>query len=235
MRETRVNSGRKDLHCPKPLVSAATENGSGPEDIGGDYYDAFETAEGLVCYAIADVSGKGVSAAQLMATLRASLRSHLLKDRDPVPALVAALNNLLFEASSANRYATLFLMLYEPGTGHLTYVNAGHNPPLLVHDGQVTRLECGGPVVGLLKSTQYEQGIVPLARGDRIVAFTDGVTEAVNPGGEEWGEERLERLVLRQLGETASDTVDIVVRDLAAFRSGTAQRDDITILVLQRR
>lgn len=203
------------------------------ERVGGDYYDAFVTKEGMNCYVVADVSGKGISAALLMATLRASLRSLLLHERYTAPVVLKYVNNLLYDASSASRYATLMLMMYEPGSNSLTYVNAGHNPPLLLHENEVIKLDCGGPVLGLLKDMEYEQGIVPFVEGDLIVAYTDGVTEALNVEGMEWGEERLVSLVIKH-DATATATVRKVVDSLDSFTAGALQHDDLTLLVMRR-
>ncbi|ADW70616.1 PP2C family protein-serine/threonine phosphatase [Granulicella tundricola] len=205
------------------------------ERIGGDYYDLFLAPKGALCIVIADVSGKGLSAALLMASLRASLHSTMLQpDMDAVTA-VQRLNTLLYQSSSASRYATLFFAIYDPHESTLTYVNAGHNPPILQRaDRSLVRLECGGSVVGLLSGLTYEHEIIDWRRGDRLIAWTDGVTEACNIRGEEWGEAGLESCLLKQRDLTAQASVRDVLTALKSFTAGAAQNDDITLLVLNR-
>jgi phosphoserine phosphatase RsbU/P len=205
------------------------------EEVGGDYYDLFVTDAGLLCWIVADVSGKGVSSALLMATLRASLRSLMIDHRQAAATEVMEhLNRLLYDASSASRYATLFFLVYDPVARTLTYVNAGHNPPLLLRNGQVTKLECGGPVLGLLQNATYDQETLPFEVGDTITAYTDGITEAINPRGIEWGEQRLVDTILEQERPTPAASVQGILSTLQTFTAGTAPVDDMTLLVLRR-
>jgi sigma-B regulation protein RsbU (phosphoserine phosphatase) len=149
-------------------------------------------------------------------------------------AVVQHLNRLLYDASSASRYATFFFLVYDPVLCTLTYVNAGHNPPLLLRDNQVTKLECGGPVLGLLQDSTYEQETLPFQVCDTLTAYTDGITEAVNPRGLEWGEQGLVDTILQQDCPTAVSSVHGILTTLQAFTSGTPQGDDMTLLVLRR-
>ena len=214
------------------IDSAATYKSA--DEVGGDYYDLFITWKGLLCCVVADVSGKGIASALLMATLRASLRSLMINHReDPVTAVIEDLNRLLYEASSASRYATLVFFVYDPSAQTLTYVNAGHNPPLLLN-GQVTRLECGGPVLGLLPDATYEEQTLPFNPGDTLTIYTDGITEAINPRGAEWEEQGLLAAVLNQNSPSAAAAVQDILFSLDAFASGTPQVDDMTLLVLRR-
>ena len=162
-------------------------------EVGGDYYDFLELPGGRLGIAIGDVSGKGVGAALMMASLEASLRALAPVVQDPAD-LMGRVNSLVCQASAPNRYATLFYAEYDPAMRRLTYVNAGHNPPLVLRNGggacQVLRLETGGPVIGLLPQA-YQCGVFSLEAGDLIVLFTDGVSESMNARDEEWGEERL--------------------------------------------
>ena len=163
--------------------------------VGGDYYDFLALPQGHLGIAIGDVSGKGIAAALMMASLQASLRSEATRAPENLAAAVANINRLVYEASASNRYATFFYGQYDPVLGSFDYVNAGHNPPMLFRgadkDGTVIRLEPGGTVVGLLEDAHYEQGSVQLNPGDVLVAFTDGISEAMNLADEEWGEDRL--------------------------------------------
>src|SRR5271157_5206417 len=123
----------------------------------------------------------------MMATLQASLRSEAMRGSRDLGQMISGVNHLVFEASSSNRYATFFYAQYEPGGRTLTYVNAGHNPPLLFRrNADVVRLEVGGTVIGLLESFPFEQASVTLEPGDLFVLYTDGVSEAMNPQDEEW-------------------------------------------------
>jgi phosphoserine phosphatase RsbU/P len=213
--------------------SAATYKSA--DEVGGDYYDLFITWKGLLCCVVADVSGKGIASALLMATLRASLRSLMINHRDdPVTAVIEDLNRLLYEASSASRYATLVFFVYDPAAQTLTYVNAGHNPPLLLSDSQVTRLECGGPVLGLLPDATYEEQTLAFNLGDTLTIYTDGITEAINPRGAEWEEQGLLAAVLKQNSLSAAAAVQDILFSLHDFTSGTPQVDDMTLLVLRR-
>src|SRR4051794_7966845 len=146
-------------------------------EVGGDYYDFLELPDGTLGIAIGDVSGKGVGAALMMASLEASLRALASVVRDPAE-LMGRVNLLVCQASSASRFATLFYAEYHPETRRLSYVNAGHNPPIVIrYSGgicRVLRLETGGTVIGLLPAP-YERGEFLLETGDLVVLFTDGI------------------------------------------------------------
>jgi sigma-B regulation protein RsbU (phosphoserine phosphatase) len=204
--------------------------------VGGDYYDFLALPQGHLGVAIGDVSGKGIAAALMMASLQASLRGEATRAPENLAAAVANVNRLVYEASAENRYATFFYGQYDPVTREFNYVNAGHNPPMLFHcaNGQwlVTRLEAGGTVVGLLESYPYEQGSVAVAPGDLLVAFTDGISEAMNQADEEWGEEQLIACVERCRGMNAKEVVQRVFQEADAFVSGAKQHDDMTLVVL---
>ncbi len=204
--------------------------------VGGDYYDFLALPGGQLGIAIGDVSGKGIAAALMMASLQASLRGEATRAPDNLASLIANVNRLVYEASSSNRYATFFYGQYNPATRLLTYVNAGHNPPMLFHrngaDWQVTRLETGGTVVGLLESFPYEQAVVSILAGDILVAFTDGISEAMNNADEEWGEEQLKEAVQSCSGLTPSEIIAQMMRAADAFANGAKQHDDMTLVVL---
>lgn len=205
------------------------------EQIGGDYFDLLPVGEGLLCGVIADVSGHGIAAALLMATLRASLHGLAEQAVQDLPRVMERLNRLLYSASSPSRYSTVFLMLYDAGSGDLRYVNAGHNPPLLVRrDGRVEWLTEGGTVVGLLPTAVWEEGRAGLDAGDVLVLYTDGVTEACNREGEEWGEAGLLRAVRGAPAADAEAQVAHVLEGLDGFTGGAAQDDDRTLVMLRR-
>ena len=201
--------------------------------VGGDYYDWLELPGGGLGIAIGDVSGKGVPAALLMASLQASLRSQAIAAPKDLAALMSNLNQLIFDATPSNRYATFFYAQYEPATRRLEYVNAGHNPPMLFRGNEVIRLDQGGPVVGLFRPAQYVQAGIQLRSGDVLVLYTDGVSEAMNPAEEEWEEEQLAESV-KQCGKvSAAEMLDKTMRNADAFAAGAPQHDDMTLMVIK--
>lgn len=217
--------------------------------VGGDYYDFLALPEGKLGIAIGDVSGKGISAALMMASLQASLRGQALMAPADLAKVVGNVNRLVYEASSANRYATFFYAQYDSGTRQLIYVNGGHNPPLVLRtckehaqngakaaEGQqcgctLLRLEAGGLVIGLMPEASYGQGTVVLEPGDLFVAFTDGISEAMNPTDEEWGETRMIQVLQSMNGMPAAAIIDKVIAAADAFSSGAPQHDDMTLVV----
>lgn len=216
--------------------TAATYRSAG--QIGGDYYDLFLTPSGEVCSVVADISGKGTAAALLMSALRASLHALMLQQGLTLPRLVEQLNMLLYQASAVERYATLFICTYNPAAASLTYVNAGHNPPFLVRaQGPILQLDCGGSVVGLLPQLSYESQTISLEPNDMLVAYTDGITEATNPSGQEWGEASLVATLTRCTTtepNSAQHAADTVLSTLDAFTHGASQQDDLTLTILRR-
>ena len=207
--------------------------------VGGDYYDFLELPDGKFGIAIGDVSGKGIGASLMMASLQASLRGQALHSGDDIAGLMTHVNTLVYEASTTNRYATFFYAQFDPKTLHLSYVNAGHNLPFLLRpngaDLEVISLEVGGPVVGMLPSmiAKYEQGEIQLQAGDMLVGFTDGISEAMNPAEEEWGEDSLLE-ELKQLGELNSkDILERIVAGADKFADGAKQHDDMTMIVVK--
>lgn len=203
--------------------------------VGGDYYDFLALPGGGLGIAIGDVSGKGIAAALMMATLQASLRSEATRGPENLAALMASVNRLVYEASSVNRYATFFYGQYDPQLRRLAYVNAGHNPPFLLRHGQtgVERLEAGGVVVGLLLAFNYQQAVVELRAGDTLVAYTDGVSESMNLADEEWGEDRMLASIQACDGQPASGVIEKVMKDAQSFAAGAPQHDDMTMVVLR--
>ena len=201
--------------------------------MGGDYYDFLMLPGGRVGFAIGDISGKGVPAALLMAGLQASLRAQTPQGANDLSSLMGNLNRLLHEASPANRYATFFYGQLDASTRDFTYVNAGHNAPMLFRGREILRLTTGGPVVGLLPEAPYEQATVRLEPGDVLVAFTDGVSEAMNAADEEWGEVRLIAAVQGSGGLPARELLDRIMAGADSFAAGAPQHDDMTIVVLR--
>jgi sigma-B regulation protein RsbU (phosphoserine phosphatase) len=205
--------------------------------VGGDYYDFLALPQGHLGVAIGDVSGNVIAAALMMASLQASLRGEATRAPENLAAAVGNVNRLVYEASAENRYATFFYGQYDPTTRKFDYVNAGHNPPMLFHcsTGQwiVTRLDVGGTVVGLLETFPYQQGSVSLAPGDLLIAYTDGISEAMNFADEEWGEDRMMKTVETCGGLTAQQILDRIFKDADTFVAGAKQHDDMTLVVLR--
>ncbi len=205
--------------------------------VGGDYYDFLALPDGYVGVALGDVSGKGIAAALMMATLQASVRGEAMRWSGDLSQMMSGVNRLVFEASTSNRYATFFYAEYEPGGRTLSYVNAGHNPPVLLRksaDGyQVVRLEAGGTVIGLLESFPFQQTNLTLQPGDMLILYSDGVSEAMNPADEEWGETRMIETLERCQGLSAAETIEYVMAGADNFASGAPQHDDMTLVVLR--
>jgi sigma-B regulation protein RsbU (phosphoserine phosphatase) len=204
--------------------------------VGGDYYDFLALERGGLGIAIGDISGKGIPAALLMASLQASLRGQAMDGGHDLARLMTRVNRLVHDASPDNRYATFFYGQYDPATRRLDYVNAGHNPPILLRcDGsKVIRLEEGGMVVGLMPDAAYSQASVVLRTGDVVVGFTDGISEAMNALDEEWGEERLLEALRSQGGDVvASRIVERIFERADAFVAGAPQHDDMTLVVVR--
>jgi len=205
--------------------------------VGGDYYDFLALPEGQLGIAVGDVSGKGIAAALMMASLQASLRGEATRAPENLAALVANVNRLVYEASSSNRYATFFYAQYNPMSRLLTYVNAGHNPPILFHRNggswDVNRLEAGGTVVGLLANFPYEQAALKIEPGDVLIAFTDGISEAMNHADEEWGENKLIETVSSCAALAPAEIIARIMQDADTFVSGAKQHDDMTLVVLK--
>jgi sigma-B regulation protein RsbU (phosphoserine phosphatase) len=216
--------------------------------IGGDYYDFIPFGASQLYIALGDISGKGISAALLMASLHSAVRAYqsgdcseedavnpaMLEDWTVSPGkMLALLNRHLYSSTQPEKYATLFLASYDNETRVLTYSNGGHLPPVvLCHDGSVKRLDCGGSVVGLLEGMQYREATVQLDRGDLLIAYSDGLTEPERDG-EDFGDERLIATVRRN---QILNLPDIAVRTIAAVKEwiGEAEQPDDMTLVLAR-
>ncbi|PYQ87979.1 MAG: hypothetical protein DMG03_04405 [Acidobacteria bacterium] len=204
--------------------------------VGGDYYDFILLSKTELGIAIGDVSGKGIPAALLMATLRAYVRGQIIHHQTDLTTVMGNLNKLVYESSAANRYATFFYAEFDAGSRVLNYVNAGHNPPMVFRQSagrEVLRLDRGGPVIGLMEDCRYRQGCVALEAGDVLVAYTDGVSEAMNARDEEWGEERLMNAVAAHRMAPARALIDCLMTSADAFVAGAPQHDDMTLIVVR--
>src|SRR2546426_3731908 len=207
----------------------------------GDYYDFLQLGENRIGLVLGDISGKGISAALLMAAIQSALHAQFyngysaagLSHAVPVSTadVIARLNRQLFDSTPREKYATFFYAVYDGESRKLTYTNAGHLPPFLFRADKVERLTVGGTVVGLFKGVSYEQSVIQIEPGDTILAFTDGVTEPENSYGEEFGEARLLEATRRALNLPTAVLVEEVCRSVTEWTGGPELQDDMTLMV----
>jgi serine phosphatase RsbU (regulator of sigma subunit) len=203
--------------------------------VGGDYYDYLKFDDGKFGMLVGDVAGKGMPASLLMSALQA--RVHVVfDDGDDLAGKVTRLNKATCRNCPDNRFITFFMTVADPATGELVYTNAGHNPPLLVRaSGGYEELPgAGGMILGILPMATYKESHARLLPGDMLVMFSDGVTEASNPAGDEFGERRLAELVASLHGQPASEIVEQIHLAVAAYTEGAPAADDITVVVARR-
>ncbi|HSC29405.1 MAG TPA: PP2C family protein-serine/threonine phosphatase, partial [Vicinamibacterales bacterium] len=203
--------------------------------VGGDYYDFLDLGDGRLALVLADISGKGISAALLMANLQAHLRAQYLLARDDVTRLLTRIDRFMFEATAPYHFATMFFGCYDEVARRLVYANCGHNPPLLLRaGGGVEWLTPTAPAVGLFPTWACTTGEVRIASADTLLVYTDGVTEAMDDDGECYGEERLLEVAYRVAGAPLDDVVTAIVGEVQRF-SGAVQEDDLTLVVARGR
>jgi predicted permease len=204
--------------------------------VGGDYYDFLDLEGERIGIAVADVAGKGIAAALLMSVVQASLRVISAEPKLSLSELATKMNRFLYQSSGANKYATFFYAQVEERGRRLRYVNAGHNPPYLVRGTdagvEIIELCAGGTVLGLFPEVQYDEADVDLCSGDLLVAFTDGVTEALNTDGEDFGEERLKQLLRGAVGVPAEEISSRLANRMREWIGGAEQHDDLTFVVV---
>lgn len=204
------------------------------QQVGGDCYDAIELAGGRVLLFIADVSGKGTPASLLMANVQAAVRALAQIDL-PLDDLVARINDVIYHNTSPDKFITAFFALLDPTASSLSYVNAGHNPPLLFVGTEVQQLTSGGVILGIMPSIiPYQVGTATMSTGDLLLLYTDGVSEAFNAGLEEYGEARLKALFTGDCVISAAQAVERLREDVFAFTGEARQSDDITIVALRK-
>jgi sigma-B regulation protein RsbU (phosphoserine phosphatase) len=208
-------------------------------DVGGDYCDVFNVGGGSIAVVIGDISGKGISAALLMALIHGAIQS-ISWTRSPADHELASrsLNALLCRKTATERYSSLFWGYYDPSSSMLRYVNAGHPPPILFRRNgnaalEILRLESGGPVLGLLPDGQYEQGEQRIIATDILVAFSDGIIEAPNETNEEFGETRLIDVVRKAWDTSPENIRDAVLSAVRNFIKDTPVADDQTLVIVR--
>jgi serine phosphatase RsbU (regulator of sigma subunit)/pSer/pThr/pTyr-binding forkhead associated (FHA) protein len=201
--------------------------------IGGDFFDLYDLPDNGFGFAVADISGKGVPAALLAAALQGAFAAHATSGPSPAEAIIVG--NAVLYGRFEGKFATMFYGVISPD-GRFAYCNAGHNPPLLVRaNGELCKLDVGGCVLGLFADNHYEEGRVSLEPGDLVVVFSDGLPEAIDPAGNEFGDARIETLVTRNAEIQASALLDGILQEVGRFAAGAPPRDDLTIVVLRYR
>lgn len=204
-------------------------------EIGGDYYDFIPRHDGKMFVALGDVSGKGTAAALLMSSLHAAIHAQAVA-KSSLAETINSVNKYLSENTPANRFVTLFLAELDLAGGKLNYINAGHNPPLIARvDGQVQQLDSGGFPLGIIPMAEYEIGEMQLQPGEALVIYSDGVSEANNLKGDEFGMERLEEVIKQNIKSSASGLRDKIESALSAFTQTAPANDDITLVIVKRK
>jgi serine phosphatase RsbU (regulator of sigma subunit) len=198
--------------------------------VGGDYYDFLDLGSSRMALVMADVSGKGISAALLMANLQANLRSQSAILAEDLPGSLRFVNRMFYESTEPSNYATLFLGIYSDATRRLCYVNCGHNPPLVLRDRTVERLTGNVTVLGLFEEWKCTVAETTLAPGDILALYTDGVVEATNANQEEFGEARLVQTLEENRHLDVPSLLETVITTVQQFTAGE-QSDDLTLLV----
>lgn len=199
-------------------------------DVGGDFFDYLDLPEGNVGVAIADVVGKGLPGALMMASVRSALRAHAQSVFD-LDDIVGRVNRHMYRDTLVSEFATLFYGVFSAEGKRFTYCNAGHNPPILLRGDDITELEEGGMVIGVVPDTKYEKGIVNLCSGDILIFYTDGVTESVNYDDALYGFDRLCESILRNRHLEVGTMTQQLLWDVRRFAGLADQADDITIVV----
>lgn len=201
--------------------------------LGGDCFDFAPLAAQRLTLTIGDASGKGLAGALMISNVQSSLRTAAWFSGNDLAFMLEVVNQQVYASSLADRYATLFYGVFDAPTRTLRYVNAGHNPPMVVRcDGSVIWLESGGIPVGMFADSTYDEGTVQLNPGDLVIACTDGVIEAVNAFGEEWGLEGVRKAAAKSGAQSAGDVVEAIFTSMDDF-SGDCQSDDATVVALR--
>lgn len=203
------------------------------KQVGGDYYDIIKLDDKRCCVAIADVSGKGFPAALLMANMQAFLQVVCRQDY-PLPEATQIINDLITENTSDGKFITFFWGMLDDKDKKISYVNAGHNPPLLVRNNDIQKLEAGGMILGVMKTIMpYNSDTIQLQKDDVLVLFTDGISEAMNARGEEFSDQKLEELVKDISNLSTNEILDKIKSEVQMFTTGAVQSDDITLMIIK--
>ena len=205
------------------------------KDVGGDFYDFFRIDNQRIGFVVADVSGKGVPAAIFMAVSRTLIRATGVRGVSPAECISYS-NELLAQESANSMFVTAFYGIYNLTTGQVTYTNAGHNPPYLMKaDGTILQLPFSSDlVVGAIDDFKYSEETLQLEHGDTLLLYTDGVTEAINSGDEEFGEQRLQAVLAQLTSNSSQDIIERIKACVSDFAGEAEQSDDITLLAIKR-
>ena len=203
------------------------------KQVGGDYYDIIELDDDDCVIAIADVSGKGVPASLLMANMQAFLQV-ICRQNVPLDIATGLINDLISKNTADGKFITFFWGILNNIDKTFEYVNAGHNPPLLIRDGKIIKLEIGGMILGVMKTIiSYRSEKIPLIKDDVVVMFTDGISEAMNRKGEEFSDETLEKLSLEIANDSSENIMKKIQSEVQKFTDGANQSDDITLVIIK--
>jgi sigma-B regulation protein RsbU (phosphoserine phosphatase) len=203
------------------------------KQVGGDYYDIIELDDNDCVIAIADVSGKGVPASLLMANMQAFLQV-ICRQNVPLDIATGLINDLISKNTADGKFITFFWGVLNNIDKTFEYVNAGHNPPLLIRDGKIIKLEIGGIILGVMKTMlPYRAEKIQLIKDDVVVMFTDGISEAMNKKGEEYSDEALEKLSIEIAGDSSENIMKKIQSDVQNFTDGANQSDDITLVIVK--
>lgn len=202
-------------------------------NVGGDYFDFLSVGDGRVGLCLADVSGKGISAALLMASVQATMRGQSILMASPCQSLRCA-NQQLYQNTDSNRFVTMFYGVLDPASGQLQYSNGGHNPPILIpYRGEPELLRVGGPLLGVLPSATYEEATVRLRTGDVLMIYSDGFTEAVSRDLEAFGEERLLETAVKYRDKPAAELIDCIEHTVKNHCANVPPTDDMTMIIVR--
>jgi sigma-B regulation protein RsbU (phosphoserine phosphatase) len=230
-REIQRNLLPENIPIYKNFEIAAVNLSS--KQVGGDYYDIIEQNSNECFIAIADVSGKGIPASLLMANMQAFLQV-ICTHKIPIDEATGLINDLVSKNTADGKFITFFWGLLNDENKTLNYVNAGHNPPLLIREGKIIKLEIGGIILGVMKTLiPYQSELIQLQKDDVLVMFTDGISEAMNKKGEEFSDAALEKISLEIANESAANIMSRIQSEVQHFTEGANQSDDITLLVVK--
>lgn len=207
------------------------------KDVGGDYYDFIPNPEPCQHgFVVADVTGKGVPASLLMATMRASLRANIQNNPNDIVQALRQVNGDIYRDSPVDKFITSIYCNLDYESHELSYVNSGHNPPYIVraNDNRIEELDQGGVMLGIMEEIDLPKATLSIDKGDILMLFSDGVTEATNPSGELFSEERFEQWLLDHNQLSAEEMKDALLKTLRDYADGSPQSDDITFIIVKR-
>jgi sigma-B regulation protein RsbU (phosphoserine phosphatase) len=202
------------------------------QNVGGDYFDFLEFRDGRLGLCLADVSGKGISASLLMANVQATVRGQSVLGNSAAQCLHNS-NLQLYQSTDTDKYVTLFYGVLDAAKREMQYSNAGHNPPLLIKNGQTTLLNVGGPVLGILPEAAFEEATISFDPGDLLLIYSDGYSEAMNHAFEEFGEDRLLAIAKQHANAPAAELIARIGEDVRKHCAGAAQTDDMTMIAVR--